>query len=221
MTTVDEPLRVLVCDDHPVYRDGLAMLLSSLDGLEVVGTASDGVEAVRLTGELQPDVVVMDLQMPELNGIEATARMTAEQPHVAVLVLTMYDDDESVFAAMRAGARGYLLKGAAQDVIARAITSVAQGEAIFGPAVARRVAAYFSGQAPKPQAPPEAFPQLTAREREVLDLLAAGRTNAQIASALFLSPKTIRNTVSNVFAKLQVAGRSEAIVRARDAGLGR
>ena len=221
MTAVDEPLRVLVCDDHPVYRDGLAMLLSSLDGLEVVGTASDGVEAVRLTGELQPDVVVMDLQMPELNGIEATARMTAEQPHVAVLVLTMYDDDESVFAAMRAGARGYLLKGAAQDVIARAITSVAQGEAIFGPAVARRVAAYFSGQAPKPQAPPEAFPQLTAREREVLDLLAAGRTNAQIASALFLSPKTIRNTVSNVFAKLQVAGRSEAIVRARDAGLGR
>ena len=221
MTAVDEPLRVLVCDDHPVYRDGLAMLLSSLDGLEVVGTASDGVEAVRLTGELQPDVVVMDLQMPELNGIEATARMTAEQPHVAVLVLTMYDDDESVFAAMRAGARGYLLKGAAQDVIARAITSVAQGEAIFGPAVARRVAAYFSGQAPQPQAPPEAFPQLTAREREVLDLLAAGRTNAQIASALFLSPKTIRNTVSNVFAKLQVAGRSEAIVRARDAGLGR
>jgi DNA-binding NarL/FixJ family response regulator len=216
-----ELLRVLVCDDHPVYRDGLAMLLSSLDGLEVVGTASDGVEAVRLAGELQPDVVVMDLQMPELNGIEATARMTAEQPHVAVLVLTMYDDDESVFAAMRAGARGYLLKGAAQDVIARAITSVAQGEAIFGPAVARRVAAYFSGRAPQPATPPEAFPQLTAREREVLDLLAAGRTNAQIASALFLSPKTIRNTVSNVFAKLQVAGRSEAIVRARDAGLGR
>ena len=222
MSGVPEPLRVLVCDDHPVYRDGLSMLLSSLDGLEVVGTAADGVEAVRLTGELQPDVVVMDLQMPELNGIEATARMTAEHPHVAVLVLTMYDDDESVFAAMRAGARGYLLKGAAQDVIARAITSVAQGEAIFGPAVARRVAAYFSGEAPRrPTSPPEAFPSLTAREREVLELLAAGRTNAQIAAALFLSPKTVRNNVSNVFAKLQVAGRSEAIVRARDAGLGR
>jgi DNA-binding NarL/FixJ family response regulator len=220
--TGEEPLRVLVCDDHPVYRDGLSMLLSSLEGLEVVGTAADGVEAVRRAGELQPDVVVMDLQMPGLNGIEATARMTAEHPHVAVLVLTMYDDDESVFAAMRAGARGYLLKGAAQDVIARAITSVAQGEAIFGPAVARRVAAYFSGAAPARSAsPPEAFPQLTAREREVLDLLAAGRTNAQIAAALFLSPKTVRNNVSNVFAKLQVAGRSEAIVRARDAGLGR
>jgi DNA-binding NarL/FixJ family response regulator len=220
--TGEEPLRVLVCDDHPVYRDGLSMLLSSLEGLEVVGTAADGVEAVRRAGELQPDVVVMDLQMPGLNGIEATARMTAEHPHVAVLVLTMYDDDESVFAAMRAGARGYLLKGAAQDVIARAITSVAQGEAIFGPAVARRVAAHFSGAAPaRSAAPPEAFPQLTAREREVLDLLAAGRTNAQIAAALFLSPKTVRNNVSNVFAKLQVAGRSEAIVRARDAGLGR
>jgi len=218
----DEPLRVLVCDDHPVYRDGLAMLLGSLPGFEVVGVASDGVEAVERTAELQPDVVVMDLQMPGLNGIEATARMTADHPHVAVLVLTMYDDDESVFAAMRAGARGYLLKGAAQDVIARAVTSVAQGEAIFGPAVARRVAAYFSGAAPAaPTSPPEAFPQLTAREREVLDLLAAGRTNAQIASTLYLSPKTVRNNVSNIFAKLQVAGRSEAIVRARDAGLGR
>ena len=220
MTAVEEPLRVLVCDDHPVYRDGLRMLLSSLDGLDVVGTAADGREDVRLTGELQPDVVVMDLQMPELNGIEATARMTSEHPHVAVLVLTMYDDDESVFAAMRAGARGYLLKGAAQDVIARAITSVASGEAIFGPAVARKVAAYFSGGAPA-AAPVEAFPQLTPREREVLDLLAAGRTNAQIASTLYLSQKTVRNSVSNIFAKLQVAGRTEAVIRAREAGLGR
>jgi DNA-binding NarL/FixJ family response regulator len=211
---------VLVCDDHPVYRDGLRMLLDSLDGLEVVGVAADGLEAVEQVAELQPDVVVMDLQMPGLNGIEATARMTAEHPHVAVLVLTMYDDDESVFAAMRAGARGYLLKGAAQDVIARAVRSVASGEAIFGPAVARKVAAYFSGGAPA-AAPVEAFPQLTPREREVLDLLAAGRTNAQIAATLFLSQKTVRNNVSNVFAKLQVAGRSEAIIQARDAGLGR
>ena len=220
MTAVDEPIRVLVCDDHPVYRDGLRMLLGSLDGLEVVGVAADGVEAVQQVSELQPDVVVMDLQMPGLNGIEATARMTAEHPHVAVLVLTMYDDDDSVFAAMRAGARGYLLKGAAQDVIARAVASVASGEAIFGPAVARKVAAYFSGGAPA-AAPVEAFPQLTPREREVLDLLASGRTNAQIAAALFLSQKTVRNNVSNIFAKLQVAGRSEAIIQARDAGLGR
>lgn len=220
MSAVEEPVRVLVCDDHPVYRDGLRMLLDSLPGLEVVGVAADGSEALQQTADLQPDVVVMDLQMPGLNGIEASARITAEHPHVAVLVLTMYDDDDSVFAAMRAGARGYLLKGAAQDVIARAVLSVASGEAIFGPAVARKVAAYFSGGAPA-AAPVEAFPQLTPREREVLDLLAAGRTNAQIASTLYLSPKTVRNNVSNIFAKLQVAGRSEAIIQARDAGLGR
>ena len=220
MTAVEEPLRVLVCDDHPVYRDGLRMLLGSLPGIEVVGVAADGHEAVALAAELEPDVVVMDLQMPGLNGIEATARVTAEHPHVAVLVLTMYDDDDSVFAAMRAGALGYLLKGAAQDVIARAVASVASGEAVFGPAVARKVAAYFSGGAPA-TATVEAFPQLTPREREVLDLLAAGRTNAQIASTLYLSQKTVRNNVSNIFAKLQVAGRAEAIIQARDAGLGR
>ena len=218
-----EPLRVLVCDDHPVYRDGLRLLLGSLPGLEVVGTAADGLEAVARAAELEPDVVVMDLQVPGLHGIEATARMTAASPHLAVLVLTMYDDDESVFAAMRAGARGYLLKGAAQQEIARAVTAVAGGEAIFGPAVARRVASYFSVGAPAApaSAPPEAFPQLTAREREVLDLLAAGRSNSQIASTLFLSPKTVRNNVSNIFAKLQVAGRTEAVIRAREAGLGR
>ena len=218
-----EPLRVLVCDDHPVYRDGLRMLLASLAGFDVVGTAADGQEAVERAGALEPDVVVMDLQLPGLHGIEATARITAAHPHVAVLVLTMYDDDESVFAAMRAGARGYLLKGAAQEEIARAVTAVAGGEAIFGPAVARRVASYFAGGRPGggPAAPPEAFPQLTAREREVLDLLATGRSNAQIAATLYLSPKTVRNTVSNVFAKLQVAGRTEAVIRAREAGLGR
>ena len=218
----DEVLRLLVCDDHPVYRDGLAALLGHLPGIQVVGTAADGHEAVARAAELQPDVVVMDLQMPGLHGIEATARITADSPHVAVLVLTMYDDDESVFAAMRAGARGYLLKGAAQHEIARAVSAVAGGEAIFGPAVARRVAAFFAGSSQTaPASPPQAFPQLTAREREVLDLLAAGRSNAQIAATLHLSPKTVRNNVSNVFAKLQVAGRAEAIIRARDAGLGR
>ena len=219
----DEPLRLLVCDDHPVYRDGLAALLAHVPGLEVVSTASDGHEAVERAADLQPDVVVMDLQMPGLNGIEATARITADSPHVAVLVLTMYEDDESGFAAMRAGARGYLLKGAAQEDIARAGRAGAGVEAIFGPAVARRVAAFFSGAAATsaPASPPEAFPQLTAREREVLDLLAAGRSNAQVAGTLYLSPKTVRNNVSNVFAKLQVAGRAEAIIRAREAGLGR
>ena len=217
-------LRVLVCDDHPVYRDGLSMLLGSLSGIEVVGVAADGRQAVERARELRPDVVVMDLQMPGLNGIDATAAVVADAPDLAVLVLTMYEDDESVFAAMRAGARGYLLKGAGQDDIARAICAVAGGELILGPALARRAAAYFSAAArsPAPAASDgPAFPELTEREREVLALVAAGRSNAQIAAALYLSPKTVRNNVSAIFAKLQVAGRAEAIVRARDAGLGR
>ena len=220
-------LRVLVCDDHPVYRDGLRMLLGSLEGLEVTGVAADGPEAVAQAAALRPDVVLMDLQMPGLDGVEATAQVVAADPDVAVLVLTMYDDDESVFAAMRAGARGYLLKGADQREIARAVTAVADGEMVFGPAVARRMAAHFAsarpgtGTAPEQPQPVKAFGQLTAREREVLDLLARGRTNAQIAAALFLSPKTVRNVVSSVFAKLQVGGRAEAIILAREAGLGR
>ena len=223
-------LRVLLCDDHPVYRDGLGLLLGSLPDVEVVGAAADGQQAVALTRELRPDVVVMDLQMPGLNGVEATARIVADDPGAAVLVLTMYDDDESVFAAMRVGARGYLLKGANQDDIARAVAAVAAGDMVLGPAVARRVAAHFA-QGPAPAAAPgsdvpaaqpdTAFQQLTAREHEVLDLLAAGRTNAQIAATLYLSPKTVRNVVSSVFAKLQVSGRAEAIILARDAGLGR
>ena len=220
MTGAEEPLRVLVCDDHPVYRDGLAMLLSSLAGLEVVGTASDGVEAVRLAGELDPDVVVMDLQMPELNGIEATARMTAEQPHVAVLVLTMYDDDESVFAAMRAGARGYLLKGADRGEIARAVAGVANGEVVFSAGIASRVLAFFAAGPGAAAAALDPFPGLTEREREILDLVARGLTNAEIARRLVVSDKTVRNHVSNVFTKLQVAGRAEAVARARDAGFG-
>jgi DNA-binding NarL/FixJ family response regulator len=214
-----EPIRVVLADDHPVYRDGLAALLRSIAGLEVVGTAADGHEAVALAADLQPDVVVMDVQMPGLDGIEATRRVTGDSPHIGVVVLTMSDDDATVFAAMRAGARGYLLKGANQAEIVRAVTAVSQGEAIFGPAIAVRVAEFFAR-------PPRAlddtpFPQLTAREREVLDLLAAGRSNAQIAASLYRSPKTVRNNVSNVFAKLHVADRAEAIVRARDAGLGR
>jgi DNA-binding NarL/FixJ family response regulator len=211
-----EPLRVLVADDHPVFRDGLRALLAATPETEPVGEAATGEEAVAATLELQPDVVVMDLHMPSLNGIEATRQIVATSPHVAVLVLTMLEDDESVFAAMRAGARGYLLKGAGQDEIARAIQAVASGEAIFGPAIAERVLEYFS--APRSHEP---FPELTARERELLELIAQGRSNQEIARHFVLSPKTVRNHVSNIFTKLQVADRAQAIVRAREAGLGR
>ncbi|MGY1750873.1 response regulator [Modestobacter sp. SYSU DS0511] len=214
----DESLRVVVADDHPVYREGLAALLASVPGIAVVGTAADGAEAVSLARQEQPDVVVMDVQMPGLDGIEATRRVTAEQPSVGVVVLTMSEDDGTVFAAVRAGARGYLLKGADQDEVVRAISTVAAGGAVFGAALARRIAEFFTAG---PTGPATAFPQLTAREREVLDLVAAGRSNAQIAAALHLSPKTVRNNVSNVLTKLQVADRAEAIIRARDDGLGR
>ncbi|WP_084965834.1 response regulator transcription factor [Thermoactinospora rubra] len=214
----DEPIRVVLADDHPIYRDGLAVLLGSIPGIEVVGTACDGAQAVERAAELQPDVVVMDVRMPGLDGIEATRRIVADSPHIGVVVLTMSEEDATLFAAMRAGARGYLLKGAGQAEIVRAITAVAHGEAIFGPAVALRVAEFFHSA---PKAGDAVFPQLTSREREILALVAAGRSNAQIASALYLSPKTVRNNVSNIFAKLHVADRAEAIVRARDAGLGR
>jgi len=213
-----EPIRVLVADDHPIFRDGLAMLLASVDGIEVVGTAADGAEAVASAVRLRPDVVVMDVQMPKLNGVEATRRLAADAPSIGILVLTMSEDDGTVFAAIRAGARGYLVKGAEQEEIVRAITTVAAGGAVFGATLALRIAEFFAAG---PPAPTDAFPQLTAREREILDLLAAGRSNQQIAGALYLSPKTVRNNVSNVFAKLQVADRAEAIVRAREAGLGR
>jgi DNA-binding NarL/FixJ family response regulator len=213
-----EPLRIVVADDHPVYRDGLALLLGSVPGLEVVGTAADGAAAVAVVREQLPDVVVMDVQMPVLDGIEATRRIAAEVPSVGVVVLTMSEDDGTVFAAVRAGARGYLLKGADQEEVIRAITTVASGGAVFGAALARRIAEFFTAG---PAGPETAFPQLTAREREVLELVAAGRSNAQIAAALYLSPKTVRNVVSNVLTKLQVTDRAQAIVRAREAGLGR
>ncbi|MGW4946454.1 response regulator [Actinoplanes sp. NPDC004185] len=213
----EEPVRVLVADDHPIFRDGLAMLLTSVGGVEVVGTAANGAEAVAQAVRLLPDVVVMDVQMPELNGVEATRRLALEAPSVGVVVLTMSEDDGTVFAAVRAGARGYLVKGAEQEEIVRAITTVAAGGVVFGASLAVRIAEFFAAGPPAPTA---AFPQLTAREREILELLAAGRSNGQIAAALYLSPKTVRNNVSNVFAKLQVADRAEAIVRAREAGLG-
>jgi DNA-binding NarL/FixJ family response regulator len=213
-----EPIRVLLADDHPLYRRGLQQLLDSLDGTCVVGEVEDGAAAVSEAQALQPDVIVMDLNMPVVDGVEATRQVVAASPHIGVLVLTMHDDDESVFAAMRAGARGYLLKGSDAAEITRAVLAVASGEAIFGPSVARRVLEWFAS--PRPAAVSAVFPGLTDREHEVLDLVAAGRNNSDIASALFLSPKTVRNHVSNIFAKLQVADRAEAIVRAREAGLG-
>lgn len=209
--------RVLIVDDHPVVRNGLEALLGSL-GVEVVGLCQDGESAVRETQLLRPDVVLMDLQMPGIGGVEATRRLAASMPGVAVLVLTMHDDDATVLTAMRAGARGYLLKGATQEEIRAAIDAVRAGQVIFGPGVAAQVLGFFADAKP---APVTAFPELTDREREILDLLASGRRTAAIAQALFLSPKTVSNHLTSIFDKLQVPGRGEAIVRARDGGLGR
>jgi len=211
-------VRVVVADDHPIVRDGLRALLTSIPDVALVGEATTGREAVRSAVTDRPDVIVMDLRMPDLDGAAATAEICRVAPDVAVLVLTMLDDDDSVFAAMRAGARGYLVKGASQQEIVRAITAVAAGEAIFGPGVARRVLRYFASP-PATAAP--AFPELSPREREVLDLIAGGLTNAAIAGRLGLSAKTVGNHTSAIFAKLQVAGRAEAIIRAREAGFGR
>lgn len=210
---------VVVADDHPVVRAGLAALLSSLPDVEVVGVAATGQEAVNEVRRLRPDVAILDLQMPGLDGFAATREITRWVPGVAVLILTMFDDDESVFAAMRAGARGYIVKGAQQDEIARAIRAVAVSEAIFSAGVAQRVLAFLSS--PPSVTTPELFPELTPREREILDLLAAGLSNAAIARRLDVASKTVANNLSNIFAKLQVADRAQAIVRARDAGLGR
>jgi DNA-binding NarL/FixJ family response regulator len=212
-----ETIRILIADDHPVFRFGLRALLQAEPGLEVTGEATSGEEAVALAERLGPDVVLMDLNMPGCNGIEATRRILQAQPRVGILVITMFDDD-SIFAAMQAGARGYLLKGAEGDDTLRAIRSVANGEAIFSPSVAQRLMRYFS--APPASAPAQAFPELTERERDVLGLIAKGLSNPAIAERLVLSPKTIRNLVSSIFSKLQVADRAEAIIRARDAGLG-
>jgi DNA-binding NarL/FixJ family response regulator len=208
-------VRVLVADDHPLFRSGLTTALRLSGTVEIVGEASSGVEAVAAAAELRPDVVMMDLHMPDLDGIEATRQIVANDPEVGILVLTMLEDDESVLAAMRAGARGYLLKGADADEIVRAIEAVGRGEAMLGASVARQLIAFVA--APRT---PEPFPELTPRERELLELIAQGWSNARIAAHFTLSTKTVRNHVSNILTKLQLHDRSQAIVRARQAGFG-
>ncbi|GLX94714.1 response regulator [Herbidospora sp. NEAU-GS84] len=208
-------MKVLLADDHPLLRHGLRALLEQVGGAEVVGEASDGEEAVALALSLNPDVVVMDLVMPGVGGLEATRRLVDQRPEMGILVLTMSEDDASVFAALRAGARGYVLKGTAGEDFLSAVAAVARGEAVYGPGVARRIRRFLTtGPGTGP------FPELTQREREILDLLANGKTNAEIARALFLSLKTVKNHLTSVFAKLQVADRAQAVVRARQAGLG-
>jgi DNA-binding NarL/FixJ family response regulator len=214
-----EAIRILIADDHTLFRSGLRSLLTSLPDTLVVGEAATGDEAIRLAAELQPDVILMDIQMPGLNGIEATRRIIHTSPHIGIIMVTMFEENDSVFAAMRAGARGYVLKGADQEEMLRTIRAVARGEALFGPAIAQRLVHFFA--TPQPATTPTVFPELTEREREVLDLIAQGLDNSAIAYRLTLSLKTVRNHVSNIFSKLQVADRAQAIIRARDAGLGR
>jgi len=213
-----DPIRVLIADDHPVFRDGLRALVASAPDLELVGEARTGLEAVDLAASGRPSVVLMDLRMPDLSGIEATRRILEADPGAAIVIVTMSEDDDSLFAAMRAGARGYIPKDAVREQILSAIRAAALGEAIFGASIARRVADFFS--APR-SAAAEPFPELTERENEILELIAQGRSNGDIAGRLGITSKTVRNHVANVFNKLQVADRSQAIVRAREAGLGR
>lgn len=214
---MSEAIRILLADDHTLFRDGLRALFGSLPDMEVVGEAATGDAAISLAEELQPDVVLMDIQMPDLNGVEATRQIVQTSPHIGVIVITMFEDDDSVFAAMRAGARGYVLKGADQEEMLRAIRAVSRGEALFGPAIAAQLTSFFNAT----QSPAvSAFPDLTDREREVLQLLAQGLSNQEIAGRLVITVKTVRNHLSNIYTKLQVADRVQAIIRARDAGLG-
>jgi DNA-binding NarL/FixJ family response regulator len=209
------PIRVVIADDHPVFRNGLASTIRSSHSTELTGAAADGAEAIALTVAEGPHVVLMDVRMPGINGIDAAAQIVSECPGTAVLMLTMFDDDDLVFSALRSGARGYILKESTEDEILHAIVTVASGGAILGPGVAGRLQDFFATPVP-----PVPFPDLTSREREILELIAAGRPNAEIARHFTLSEKTVRNYVSNILNKLHVAHRTEAIVRAREAGMG-
>lgn len=212
-------MRILLVEDHPMFRDGLARMLESVEEFEVVGEAVTGEEAVQLAHQLKPNIILMDLNLPKMSGIEATKLIIQELPDIGILVLTMYDDDSSVFAAMRAGARGYLLKEANRNEIIRAIHAVGDGEAIFSPSIARRMMYYFEAKSKQVQV--DVFPQLTEREREVLDHIARGENNAEIATVLGLNQKTVRNHVSNILSKLHASDRAHAIIMAREAGLGK
>jgi DNA-binding NarL/FixJ family response regulator len=211
-------IHVLIADDHPFYREGVRAMLRVAPEIEIVGEAANGDETLAQAESIQPDVILMDLKMPGMGGIETTRRILHASPHIGVLVLTMFEADETVFAAMRAGARGYLLKDADQEELIRAIKAVSRGEAIFSPTIAQRLVHYFA--ALRPTAADLVFPELTDREREILHLIAQGQGNVEIADQLVLSLKTVRNHVSNIYSKLQVADRAQAVIRAREAGLG-
>lgn len=216
------PIKVLIADDHVFYREGVRALLSNVPEVEVIGEAGSGEEAIAHAIDLQPNVILMDLKMPGMNGIDATRKINEAHPSIGVLVITMFDDDDSVFAAMRAGARGYLLKDADKDEVVRAIIAVERGEAIFSPAIAKRMMQYFATPSASSQkSQPNEFAKLTDRELEILDLIAQGHNNLVIANKLSLSIKTVQNYVSSILTKLQVADRAQAIVRAREAGLGK
>jgi len=216
-----ETIQLLIADDHALFREGLRALFSAIEGIELVGEATTGQEAIDIVAELQPDVVLMDIDMPGMSGVEATRSILRKAPSTGIVMVTMLEDDASVFSAMRAGARGYVLKGAQPTELLQTIRAVANGQALFGPAIATRMMRFFNETNArfKTSQPEDAFPELTPRELEVLELIAQGCKNSEIAEKLVISDKTVRNHITNIFSKLQVADRAQAIIKAREAGL--